>query len=84
MQIKGKQIKDGTISIEKLDFPISYTHVQVNPLSVWNVTHTFGRHTNVTIYDENNEVIEGEINYISDFQFQVIFNDSVAGLLIIS
>ena len=83
-QIKGKQIKDNSISKSKLDFEISYTHIQSVSLSTWNITHTLDKYTNVTIYDINDNVIEGEIKYISNNQLQIYFNDSLTGKVIIS
>lgn len=83
-QIKGKQIKDNSISKSKLDFDLSYTHVQSVSLSTWNITHTLDKYTNVTIYDASDNVIEGEINYISNSQLQIKFNTSLTGKVILS
>lgn len=83
-QIKGKQLKDNSISKSKLDFDLSYIHIQSTSLSTWNITHTLDKYTNVTIYDSFDNVIEGEINYISNSQLQIKFNTSLTGKVILS
>lgn len=83
-QIKGKQIKDTTISKSKLDFDFTYIHIQSVSLSTWNITHTLSKYTNVTIYDQFDNVIEGEIKYISNNQLQIYFNESLTGKVVLS
>lgn len=83
-QIKGKQIKDNSINKSKLDFDISYTHIQSISLSTWNITHTLDKYTSVTIYDENDNIIEGEIKYISNNQLQILFNNSLTGKAVLT
>jgi hypothetical protein len=82
--IKGKQIKNQSISKDKLDFNLSFTYTQPFPLTTWNITHLLNKHVNVIIYDINNKTIEGEINYINNMQLQIIFNNPVEGIAIIS
>ena len=83
-QIKGKQIKNNSIDKSKLSFDLSFTHTQNIPLTVWNITHTLDKYTNVTIYDNNEHVIEGEIIYVSNSQLQIIFNTSISGKVVLS
>lgn len=82
--VHGKQIKNKSIKKEKLDFDLSFKFTQPFPTNVWNVTHTLDKYTNVTIYDDNDIVIEGEIIYISSSQLQLSFNTPTAGTVIIS
>ena len=83
-QIHGKQIKNNTISKSKLDFETSYVHTQSISLSTWNITHTLDKYTNVTIYDSNDNVIEGEIIFISNTQLQIRFNESLTGKVVLN
>lgn len=83
-QIHGKQIKNNTIDKSKLNFEVSYVHTQNTPLSTWNITHTLDKYTNVTIYDNNEHVIEGEIIYVSNSQLQIKFNTSLSGKVVLS
>lgn len=83
-QIHGKQIKNNTIDKSKLNFEVSYVHTQSISLSTWNITHTLDKYTNVTIYDSNDNVIEGEIIFISNTQLQIRFNESLSGKVVLN
>lgn len=83
-QIPGKQIRNNSVDKSKLNFDISYTHIQNSSLSTWNITHTLNKYTNVTIYDSSDNVIEGEIIFISNSQLQIRFNTSLTGKVVLS
>lgn len=82
--VHGKQIQNSSIKKDKLAFDLSFTFTQPFATTIWNVTHTLDKYTNVTIYDDNEEVIEGQIIHVSTTQLQLVFNTPVAGTVIIS
>lgn len=42
------------------------TYTQVSPSATWSITHNLGYNPNVTVVDPDDNVIEGEIDYVTD------------------
>ncbi len=84
MLIRGKQIADNTIGKEKLNFQLDYEHIQSVPATTWTINHSLGKYTNVTIYDDNNKVIDGEVETLNNNTIRILFNTVKAGRAIIS
>ncbi len=83
MLIKGKQILDGTISEDKLNFSLSYLHVQTIPATLWVITHNLEKFNSVTIYDDADNIIEGAITAISSTVIHINFNSLLTGRALI-
>ena len=47
--------------------------------SVWTITHNLGEYPSVTIADLNNNVVIGDIDYLSTNQVRVSFSNAFAG-----
>jgi len=84
MLIRGKQIEDSTISKDKLSFDISYVHVQSTLSTVWTVNHNLDKFNSVSVYDSNDDLIEGEIHIIDLNTIQVSFNVQLIGTVVVS
>jgi hypothetical protein len=84
MLIRGKQIADNTISKDKLDFAVSYEHIQTIPATTWTINHSLGKFTNVTIYDTDNKIIDAEVETLNNNTIRVVFNILQTGRVIIT
>lgn len=60
-----------------------HLYEQINPATVWNIEHNINRLVSVTIYDDNNEEIIGDITIIDNNNVQVNFNTPTIGKAII-
>ena len=43
----------------------TFIFTQSTPLIVWTITHNLGKFPSVTVVDNNNQVVVGDINYIN-------------------
>lgn len=56
-----------------------YVHTQIQSVAVWNVDHFLGKYPSVTVVDDGNNVIVGDIKYINDNQLTITFNGAISG-----
>lgn len=57
----------------------TYVHEQMVALATWTITHNLGRYPSVTIVDSANDVVIGDITYLSDDQIRLKFNAAFSG-----
>ena len=62
----------------------SYVHVQSTPASTWTITHPLDFRPNVTVIDSANEVVEGEITYLSADTILIEFSAGFSGTAYLS
>jgi hypothetical protein len=62
--------------IGKSDENYVHTQTQVNQSSTWNVNHNLGKYCSVTVVDNNNDVIIGEIHYVDTNNVILTFNST--------
>lgn len=73
----------GTAPSQTLNFVIptggAYTHNQGTSSSTWTITHNLGYFPSVTVVDNGNNVVIGDVSYISVNQVSVSFSASFGG-----
>lgn len=73
----------GTSPTQTLNFvlPIGgiYTHNQGTSSSTWTITHNLGYYPSVTVVDNGNNVVIGDVSYVSVNQVSVSFSASFGG-----
>lgn len=55
------------------------TFNQVSPQAIWNITHSLNKFPSVTVVDDGNNVVVGDIYYLSQNQLTITFTSSVSG-----
>lgn len=56
-----------------------YTHNQITPSLLWNVTHTMPGHPSVTTVDSAGSVVIGDVTYVSATEITIGFSAPFAG-----
>lgn len=64
--------------------PQRYIHPQSTPDNVWTITHNLGLLPQVTIMNSAGQVVEGDINYISNDVVELTFVAQFSGIAILS
>jgi len=54
--------------------PAELIYNQATPLLVWDIIHNMNGHPNVTITDLSNELIQGDVDYISLNELTITFS----------
>jgi len=75
-------ITDKDTLLLEADFRIisqTYTHIQIAASQTWQITHSLGEKPGVTIVDDGDNVIFGDIQYIDDNELIINFASSVSG-----
>ena len=57
----------------------TFTFVQAAPATVWNIPHNLGKFPSVTVINNNDIVINGEITYIDNNNVQLNFSAGFTG-----
>lgn len=66
----------GSVTVSYVD---TYVHTQGSAASTWSITHNMNKYPSVTIIDSANNVVEGEIEYISANELEVSFSGGFTG-----
>ena len=73
----------GTSPSQTLNFVLPtggiYTHNQGSSSSTWVITHNLGYFPSVTVVDNGNNVVIGDVSYISANQVSISFSASFGG-----
>lgn len=73
----------GTAPSQTLNFVLPtggiYTHNQGSSSSTWTITHNLGYFPSVTVVDNGNNVVIGDVSYISANQVSISFSASFGG-----
>lgn len=73
----------GTAPNQTLNFVLpvagAYTHNQGTSASTWTITHNLGYYPSVTVVDNGDNVVIGDVSYISANQVSVSFSASFGG-----
>lgn len=62
----------------------NYIYEQTEPKSIWIITHNLGKYPSIDIIDDNNIIIMGEIEYISENKIIARFNKEYTGKAILN
>ena len=57
----------------------NYVHTQSTAATTWIVPHNLGKYCSVTVVDENDDVVVGEIHYDSEIQVTLTFTAAFSG-----
>lgn len=57
----------------------TYIHTQDVPLAVWVITHNLGSYPSVTVVDDLNHVVVGDISYNNSNTLTITFTSAFAG-----
>lgn len=57
----------------------NYTHEQTIPANVWLIQHDLDKKPSITLVDTNEDVIEGDVQYIDMNRVLVTFNSAFTG-----
>lgn len=66
----------GTLTVSYVD---TYVHVQSSSSATWTVNHNMNKYPSVTVIDSANNVVEGEVEYISLNQLEITFSSGFSG-----
>lgn len=73
----------GTAPSQTLNFVLPtggiYTHNQGSSSSTWIITHNLGYFPSVTVVDNGNNVVIGDVSYVSVNQVSISFSASFGG-----
>lgn len=73
----------GTAPSQTLNFVLPtggiYTHNQGSSASTWTITHNLGYYPSVTVVDNGDNVVIGDVSYVSVNQVSVSFSASFGG-----
>ena len=76
-------LKGGTGNLNWKVLPISgsaaYTHEQTIPANVWLIDHDLNKKPSITLVDTDENVIEGDVQYIDENRALVTFNKAFKG-----
>jgi hypothetical protein len=57
-----------------------YTHTQNSPSTTWTITHALGGKPQVTVVDTGDNVVHGDVQYLSSTQIICSFSAPFSGL----
>ena len=57
-----------------------HTHTQNSPSTTWTITHTLGGKPQVTVVDTGDNVVHGDVQYLSNTQIICSFSAPFSGL----
>ena len=57
----------------------SYIHTQLNANNIWNIEHNLNKYPSITIVDSGDNIIVGDVTYISNNVLQVEFTYPFTG-----
>lgn len=63
---------------------LGQVYTQTSPSTVWNIVHTLAFIPNVIIVDSENNVVEGDYEYINNNQITATFNSAISGKAFLS
>jgi len=58
---------------------LHYTHSQITAASVWAVTHNLAKFPSVTVIDASNDMVMGEVRYLTINTLQITFSSAFSG-----
>lgn len=58
---------------------LGQVYTQTSPSTVWNIVHTLSFIPNIIIVDSENNVVEGDYEYISNNEITATFNSAISG-----
>jgi len=56
-----------------------YEHIQIDPESVWTITHNLNKKPSVTVVDSAETVVVGEVEYLNNNSVQLTFVAAFSG-----
>lgn len=57
-----------------------HVHTQNTPSTSWTITHSLGGRPQVTVVDTGENVVHGDVQYLSDTQIVCSFSSAFSGL----
>jgi hypothetical protein len=62
----------------------TFTHNQLSPALVWNVTHTLGKYPSVTVVDSANNIVYGDVQYLNNAQITITMSAPFSGAVFLN
>lgn len=62
----------------------NFVFTQVSASSIWTITHNMGKMPAVEVIDSGNNVVYGDVNYVSTNVVQITFNAAFGGKAILN
>lgn len=59
--------------------PSSYVHIQSTIASTWVVTHNMGKYPSVSVVDSGNNIVFGDVSYLSTSKLTITFAAAFSG-----
>ena len=84
------KVGDGTTAWTNLDYvttdtkQVAYTHVQNATLGEWTVIHELSFRPNVMVTDVNDNIIEADVQYVSDTEIKITLSHPSIGYAYLS
>ena len=78
----GGTITGGNLAIVVGEFNTgdkSYIHTQIAASTTWSVTHALNKYPSVSVVDDGNNVVIGDIQYTNANQLTITFNGAISG-----
>lgn len=69
----------GTINVPNENEVDSYVHTQGSASYMWTITHNLDKYPSVTVVDNDDDVVYGEVNYQSKNTVVITFGAEFAG-----
>lgn len=85
--LEGKPSINGTTlegALSSADLKMSYVYNQTETSNIWVIEHNLGKYPNVTLLNENKEVIWGNITHDTVNKLTVRFNEGLIGTAYLS
>jgi hypothetical protein len=57
----------------------TYTHNQEQPIQTWTITHDLGKFPSVSVVNNNNVLMYGDIAYVNDNKITITFSAGFSG-----
>jgi hypothetical protein len=57
----------------------NYVYTQSSALATWTVNHNLNKYCSVTVVDDNNEIIYGDVIYVDENNLIISFNAQITG-----
>lgn len=58
----------------------TYTHSQTTSSTTWDITHNMNKYPHISIFDDTNDLVFGNIEYISLNEVRITFSKTIKGM----
>lgn len=68
-----------SVQDQHIRYDANFVYVQDSANDTWTINHNLGKFCSVTVVDDNDEVIYGNVDYVTANQLTVTFNAQITG-----